>query len=111
MIVSTVGPNLQAGNNGSENVTRTEGEMFVVDCTVTDSYPSIVTLYMVVNHGPHQDIVDNPVITFNNLSTADSVAYQCIADSGQANTTYTFNLVVSEATGKSLVLTFEISRV
>ena len=111
VFVSTVGPNLQAGNNGSETVTRTEGDMFVVDCTVTDSYPSVVTLYLVVGDGLHQNIINDPVVTFDDLYTADSGAYQCIADNGQANTTYIFNLVVSEATGKSLVLTFEISRV
>ena len=108
--VSIVGPYLQAGNNGTEDVTRTEGEMFVVDCTVTDSYPSIDTLYLVVD-GDDQDIINNPVVTFDDLSTADSGAYQCIANSEQATTTYTFNLVVSEETGKSLILTFEISRV
>ena len=93
---STVGPNLIAGNNGSEIVTRTEGEMFVVDCTVTDSYPSVVTLYLVVDDGAHQNIINDPVVTFNGLSTADSGAYKCIADSGQATTTYIFNLFVSE---------------
>ena len=76
----------------------------------TDSYPSIDTLYLVID-GAHQNIINDPVVTFIDLSTADSGAYQCIADSGEANTTYTFNLDVSEETGKSLVLTFEISRV
>ena len=107
IIVSIVGPYLQAGDNGTENITMTTGEMFVVDCTVTDSYPSVVTLYYFIDDGPHQDIINDPVVTFINLSTADSGAYQCIADSGQATTTYTFNLDVSEATsppGKSFVL-------
>ena len=86
--------------------------MFVLDCTVTDSYPSIVTLYLVIGDDLHQyNIINSPVVTFNELPIADIVAYKCIADSGQATTTYTFHLDVSEETGKSLVLTFEISRV
>ena len=85
---------------------RNVGDSFILDCTVTGSYPSPVTLYAVVNDSVHMNIMNDPILTYTNLFTNNSGSYQCIADSGQAITTYTFNLDVRQATGNLLIFKF-----
>lgn len=87
------GPFLAVGNNVSGAVTLNEGENFIVNCTVTSSIPP-ARIYLVVGTNSPTDITNNPVQTINDVKPNNAGTYVCRAESGQANTTYTYTLEV-----------------
>ena len=93
MVIFSGGPNLVVGNNASRTVTLNEGDSFTANCAVASSVPP-ARIYFIVGTNTPMDITSNPVQTINDVKPNNAGTYVCRAESGQANTTYTYTLQI-----------------
>lgn len=93
MIIFSGGPNLVVGNNASRTITLNEGDSFTANCAVASSVPP-ARIYFIVGTNTPMDITSNPVQTINDVKPNNAGTYVCRAESGQANTTYTYTLEI-----------------